>query len=138
MVAARAFLTVLHDLHDPYRLHGMEQAVQRLVTAIRQGERIAIYGDYDVDGVTATALLVATFMSWASRCRTTFQGAPAKGMGSMLTLCDNSPVRGYPADHGRLWEYGVGGSGSGASPGHGHYHHRPPPAAERLLMPVRC
>ena len=59
---ARAFLTPsLHDLHDPYRLHGMEQAVQRLVTAIRQGERIAIYGDYDVDGVTATALLV-TFL----------------------------------------------------------------------------
>src|SRR5438445_648430 len=55
--AAQAFLTPsLHDLHDPYRLHGMEQAVQRLVTAIRQGERIAIYGDYDVDGVTATAL----------------------------------------------------------------------------------
>ena len=47
--------------------------VQRLVTAIRQGERIAIYGDYDVDGVTATALLVTFFMSWASRCRTTFQ-----------------------------------------------------------------
>src|SRR5919199_221780 len=60
--AARAFLTPsLHDLHDPYRLHGMEPAVQRLVTAIRQGERIAIYGDYDVDGVTAIALLVTFF-----------------------------------------------------------------------------
>src|SRR5919108_4840987 len=59
---AQAFLTPsLHDLHDPYRLHGMEQAVQRLITAIRQGERIAIYGDYDVDGVTATALLVTFF-----------------------------------------------------------------------------
>ena len=35
--AAQAFLTPsLHDLHDPYRLHGMEQAVQRLITAIRQ------------------------------------------------------------------------------------------------------
>src|SRR5919108_354174 len=60
--AAQAFLTPsLHDLHDPYGLHGMAQAVQRLVTAIRQGERIAIYGDYDVDGVTATALLVTFF-----------------------------------------------------------------------------
>ena len=60
--AAQAFLTPsLHDLPDPYRLHGMEQAVQRLMAAIRQGERIAIYGDYDVDGVTATALLVTFF-----------------------------------------------------------------------------
>ena len=60
--AAGAFLTPsLHDLHDPYGLHGMKQAVQRLVAAIRQGECIAIYGDYDVDGVTATALLVTFF-----------------------------------------------------------------------------
>jgi len=60
--AVQAFLTPsLHDLHDPYLLHGMESAVQRLVAAIRQDERIAIYGDYDVDGVTATALLVTFF-----------------------------------------------------------------------------
>src|SRR5262245_39854424 len=60
--AVQAFLTPsLHDLPDPYRLHGMKQAVQRLITANRQGERIAIYGDYDVDGVTATALLVTFF-----------------------------------------------------------------------------
>src|SRR5215813_15423747 len=60
--AAQAFLTPsLHDLHDPYLLHGMAPAVQRLVAAIRQDERIAVYGDYDVDGVTATALLVTFF-----------------------------------------------------------------------------
>lgn len=60
--AVQAFLTPsLHDLHDPYLLHGMVSAVQRLVAAIRQGERLAIYGDYDVDGVTATALLVTFF-----------------------------------------------------------------------------
>ena len=62
VAAAQAFLTPsLHDLPDPYRMHGMQQAVQRLMAAIRQGERIAIYGDYDVDGVTATALLVTFF-----------------------------------------------------------------------------
>src|SRR5919109_4100719 len=60
--AAQAFLTPsLHDLHDPYGMPGMVQAVQRLVAAIRQGERIAIYGDYDVDSGTATALLVTFF-----------------------------------------------------------------------------
>ncbi|MGE3536532.1 MAG: single-stranded-DNA-specific exonuclease RecJ [Candidatus Tectimicrobiota bacterium] len=60
--AARAFLAPsLHDLHDPYLLHGMAPAVQRLVRALREGERLAIYGDYDVDGVTATALFVRFF-----------------------------------------------------------------------------
>jgi single-stranded-DNA-specific exonuclease len=60
--AVRTFLAPsLHDLLNPFLLHGMQQAVQRLLTALRQGEQIAIYGDYDVDGVTATALLVTFF-----------------------------------------------------------------------------
>jgi single-stranded-DNA-specific exonuclease len=42
---------------DPWELPGMERAVERLLRAIRTGERIAVYGDYDVDGVTATAIL---------------------------------------------------------------------------------
>jgi single-stranded-DNA-specific exonuclease len=59
---ARTFLSPsLHDLPDPFLLHGMHQAVDRLVTALIQDERIAVYGDYDVDGVTATALLITFF-----------------------------------------------------------------------------
>jgi len=45
---------------DPNQLIGMEAAVDRLVYAIQHGEGIAVYGDYDVDGVTATVLLVET------------------------------------------------------------------------------
>ena len=44
--------------HDPFRLQGMTQAVARIRRALSQQEPIAVYGDYDVDGVTATALLV--------------------------------------------------------------------------------
>lgn len=43
---------------DPYNLAGMDAAIERLLYAIQHEERIAIYGDYDADGVTATALLV--------------------------------------------------------------------------------
>lgn len=43
---------------NPFQLKGMAQAVDRLRRAIRCGERIAVYGDFDTDGVTATALLV--------------------------------------------------------------------------------
>jgi single-stranded-DNA-specific exonuclease len=46
--------------YDPFRLIGMQKAVDRIGEAINSGELIAIYGDYDVDGVTATALLVET------------------------------------------------------------------------------
>ncbi len=44
-------------LHDPYLLHGMQAAVDRLRAALQQGEPILIYGDYDVDGTVATVLL---------------------------------------------------------------------------------
>lgn len=47
----------LLDLHDPELLPGISEAADRIVGAIRAGRRITIYGDYDVDGVTATSLL---------------------------------------------------------------------------------
>ncbi len=47
----------LSHLHPPNLLPGIERAAERLVYAIRQRERIVIYGDYDVDGITATAIL---------------------------------------------------------------------------------
>jgi single-stranded-DNA-specific exonuclease len=59
---ARRFLAPsLDHLHDPFGLAGMEAAVGRLLAARERGERVAIVGDYDVDGVTATALLLAVF-----------------------------------------------------------------------------
>ena len=60
--AARTFLTPsLHDLHDPYLMLGMDTAVRRIVSAVQQVEQMAVYGDYDVDGVTGTALLMTFF-----------------------------------------------------------------------------
>ncbi len=48
---------------DPFQLKGIAEAVDRLMTAIKHGEMLAVYGDYDVDGVTATALLLQFFRS---------------------------------------------------------------------------
>lgn len=59
---ARSFLEPrLRDLADPFLLPGMAGAVDRLLTARASGERLVIYGDYDVDGVTSTALLLEVF-----------------------------------------------------------------------------
>lgn len=56
--AAHGFLKPrLTDLHDPEALPGTVAAARRIAKAIRSGETIVIYGDYDVDGMTATAIL---------------------------------------------------------------------------------
>jgi single-stranded-DNA-specific exonuclease len=52
---------------EPTNLLGMDAAVSRLVSAISNGEKIAIYGDYDADGVTATALLYQVLASLGSQ-----------------------------------------------------------------------
>src|SRR2546425_7356980 len=57
--SAQSFLKPSYDqLHDPYLMLGMNEAVSRLLHAIDQAEPILIYGDYDVDGTTGTAVLL--------------------------------------------------------------------------------
>ncbi len=59
---AAAFLAPgIEDLHDPLLLLGMQEALDLLVAAHARGERVAVVGDYDVDGLTATALLLGVF-----------------------------------------------------------------------------
>ena len=56
--AARAFLDVkLTGLRDPDLLPGAQQAAGRLAAAVRRKDRIVVYGDYDADGMTGTAIL---------------------------------------------------------------------------------
>ena len=57
--AARRFLEpeTRQELYDPLRMRDMERAVARIRRAVEGGEHITIYGDYDVDGMTSTALL---------------------------------------------------------------------------------
>ena len=59
---ARAYLYPTFDeLHDPFEFADMNKAVDRINKAMARGEKICIYGDYDADGTTATALLLNTF-----------------------------------------------------------------------------
>lgn len=51
----------LRSLHDPFLMKDMDKAVKRIVAALQKKEKIAIYGDYDVDGVSSSALLYLFF-----------------------------------------------------------------------------
>ncbi|MCC8034520.1 MAG: single-stranded-DNA-specific exonuclease RecJ [Rikenellaceae bacterium] len=55
--AQRFFDPRLEDLHDPFLMKDMDKAVERVRKAIIEGEKIMVYGDYDVDGTTAVALV---------------------------------------------------------------------------------
>lgn len=58
---ARVFLNAdLRSLHDPYLLKGMEPAVEKIINAVMCKDKICVYGDYDVDGITSTAIMIRT------------------------------------------------------------------------------
>jgi len=67
--SARSYLTpTLNNLHDPQLLSGVAESAERLQLALERGERVCVHGDYDVDGVTSTALLISFFRAVGIDC----------------------------------------------------------------------
>lgn len=75
------FRPALTHLHDPFLFPGMERAVERICKAIACKEYIAIYGDYDVDGVTSTAFLMKVLVSLGAACRYYLPNRISEGYG---------------------------------------------------------
>ncbi|HOU42930.1 MAG TPA: single-stranded-DNA-specific exonuclease RecJ [Anaerolineaceae bacterium] len=67
--SAERYLRAQPEMYDPFQMIGMEDAVARILSAISMGEEIVVYGDYDVDGVTATALLVQVLQQMGGKAR---------------------------------------------------------------------
>lgn len=62
--AKHFFRPQLEDLHDPFLMKDMDVAVERIATAIANNENILVFGDYDVDGTTAVALVSSYLLSY--------------------------------------------------------------------------
>ncbi len=61
--AKQFFRPQYEDLHDPFLMKGMKEAVERIDTAIANNEKVLVYGDYDVDGTTSVATVFGFFSS---------------------------------------------------------------------------
>ena len=101
---ARAFVhPSLDNLHDPFLMKDMDKAVERLHQAITRGEKILIYGDYDVDGTTAVALMYRFLEGIMDN------GRSAAAMGrSQSELMDNGQIANSPQGV----QYPIGGTPS--------------------------
>lgn len=88
--AAQTFLNPqLKNLPNPFLLPDMEKAVQRIIPAIAKKESIAIYGDYDVDGITSTALLSLFFKELGVAVKTHIPDRIKEGYGLQARVLEN-------------------------------------------------
>ena len=70
--AQQFFRPSIENLHDPFLMKGMQIAVDRILAAIQNNEKIMLYGDYDVDGTTSVAVVcvhpIFRFGSYSNCC----------------------------------------------------------------------
>ena len=78
---ADAFLSCDQTLSDPYSMRDMAPAAQRVRQAVERGEKIAVFGDYDVDGITSTCLLTDFLRSMGADCVPYIPGRLEEGYG---------------------------------------------------------
>ena len=84
----------LECLHDPFLMLGMDTAVARVRMAIEHGETVAVYGDYDVDGITSTCLLTDYLRSKGLPCLSYIPDRNEEGYGLNCVALDSLKARG--------------------------------------------
>lgn len=92
--AQKFFAPQLSDLHDPFLMPGMKTAVDRLNEAMGAKEKILVYGDYDVDGTTAVALVYKYLSQFYSLIDYYIPGRYDDGYGISKHVVDNAAAAG--------------------------------------------
>jgi single-stranded-DNA-specific exonuclease len=91
--AARRFLEA-RESHEPTEFRGMEEVCERILSVARGPGRITIHGDYDVDGVTSTAILVSTLRSLGADCDWLIPDRLSDGYGLTMSSVEQLKSRG--------------------------------------------
>ena len=78
---ARQYLSTTEPFPDPFLMTDMDKAAARVSLALAKGETIAVFGDYDVDGITATCLLTDFLQTMGGRCISYIPGRLEEGYG---------------------------------------------------------
>lgn len=74
--------------HDPFLLPDMDKAVERLIRAAGTGEKVVIYGDYDIDGLTASTVLLDSFTSFGIAARVFIPNRFVEGYGLSMAAIE--------------------------------------------------
>ncbi len=93
--AKQFFRPQLSDLHDPFLMKDMEKAISRIIRAIGNKEKILIYGDYDVDGTTAVAVVYSFFREFHSQLEFYIPDRYAEGYGISTQGIDYAAANGF-------------------------------------------
>lgn len=89
------FRPSLDTLHDPFLMKGMGTAVERIVKAIANKEKVLIFGDYDVDGTTSVALVYSFFKKYIPEIRYYIPDRYAEGYGISFKSIDYAAENNY-------------------------------------------
>ena len=89
------FRPSLDMLHDPFLMKGMSVAVERIIKAIANKEKVLIFGDYDVDGTTSVALVYSFFKNYISEIRYYIPDRYAEGYGISFKSIDYAAENNY-------------------------------------------
>ncbi len=89
------FRPQLDHLHDPFSMLGMDKAVDRIHRSIKSGEKLLIYGDYDVDGTTAVALVYGYFKTYFKEIDYYIPDRYNEGYGISVQGIDYAAQHGY-------------------------------------------
>lgn len=94
--AARHLLDGRDELSDPFLIKDMDKAVSRIQRAVEEGEPIVIFGDYDVDGVSATAILFECLSNQGAQVRCKLPSRDGGGYGLNKEILKGLADKGYP------------------------------------------
>ncbi|MCY7348549.1 MAG: single-stranded-DNA-specific exonuclease RecJ [Pyrinomonadaceae bacterium] len=83
------------DLHEPYLLKGMKSAVERILKAVESGEKILVWGDYDVDGTTGTVVLRKALEIVGAKTTFHIPHRFTEGYGVNIPALEKAKERGY-------------------------------------------